>query len=179
MASLPPLVRAAAFSQILTGSYEPVANALSVGLFYLLKNPIQTQMLAEGTLPWMQAVDEVLRISSPFRLVPRIARNSLELHGKLIQPGERILLMIAAANKDPSIFPQPNIFDVTRSPNRHIAFGLGSHSCLGARLARLQLSVGLSSFFARFPSAKAKSQRLDFVGQLGATIPREFVILLK
>jgi cytochrome P450 len=86
-------------------------------------------------------VEEILRWVSPVNHMRRTATRDTEIRGTKISKDDKIVLWYGAANRDPEIFDRPQTFDVTRDPNPHVAFGIGEHFCLGARLARLQLNV--------------------------------------
>lgn len=100
---------------------------------------------------WANAVEEILRLDSPVQLTARVARNDVEVAGTTIRRGELVVVYLAAANRDPAVFPDPHRFDIER-PNagKHLAFSGGRHFCLGAALARAEGEVGLRTFFDRF-----------------------------
>ena len=97
------------------------------------------------------AVEEVLRYESSNQLGNRMANEATRIGGRAVPAGTRITLCIGAANRDPAAFADPERFDAGRTPNRHLAFGLGAHQCAGLSLARLEGRVALSRFLARFP----------------------------
>jgi cytochrome P450 len=97
------------------------------------------------------AVDEVLRFDTPVQGLSRVATTDMEVDGVHIPRGARIHLLFAAANRDPEVFADPDRFDITRTPNNHLAFGFGIHHCVGATLARMEMRVGLSELLARWP----------------------------
>lgn len=97
------------------------------------------------------AVEEVLRYRSPVQAMFRYARGPVELHGRHIDAGERLVAWIGSANRDPNRFPDPEHFDMARSPNPHVAFGNGIHFCLGAPLARLEARIALAALILRQP----------------------------
>jgi len=108
----------------------------------------------------------VLRYDAPVKRAPRIAAADVELHGKTIRQGERVLLVLSAANRDPRQFTDPDTFDITRDPNPHVAFGGGIHHCLGANLARLE---GQEAFRAitqritqRFAPFRGATEQLEY-----------------
>jgi cytochrome P450 len=124
------------------------------------------------------AVDELLRFESSNQLGNRRAALDFDLGGQRFEAGTLITLCIGAANRDPAVFAQPNRLLLTRSPNRHLAFGLGLHQCAGLSLARLEGRVAISRFLARFPhyrlsAAPARSQRVRFRGFLNAPFALE------
>jgi cholest-4-en-3-one 26-monooxygenase len=121
---------------------ETTRNALSHGLHALLRNPDQMALLREDRDAVIDsAVEEVLRYASPVINFRRTAAEPVELHGQAIEEGDRVTIMFAAANFDPEVFPDPERFDLTRTPNPHLAFGTGPHVCLGAAVARLEIKV--------------------------------------
>ena len=97
------------------------------------------------------AVDEMLRYDSPVQGLCRVTTKDVEIRGTPIPAGARVHMLFAAANRDPDEFDEPDRFDITRSPNMHLAFGFGIHHCLGASLARTEIRVGLDEFLDRFP----------------------------
>jgi cytochrome P450 len=104
------------------------------------------------------AIEESLRYFSPFAALGRITNSEVELGGQTIPAEELLLVWIAAANRDPRQFPDPGVFDVSRDPNPHVAFGRGIHFCIGAPLARLEGRVALNILLDRFPSLRTDPQ---------------------
>jgi cytochrome P450 len=103
------------------------------------------------------AIEEVLRYSSPVQLDPRRATQPLELHGERIEANQIVVCWIGSANRDADVFSAPERFDITRSENRHLAFGFGTHYCLGSNLARLEALVALRTLLARTRSFERTS----------------------
>jgi cytochrome P450 family 142 subfamily A polypeptide 1 len=99
----------------------------------------------------------MLRWVSPIQNMARTAARDVELRGQRIREGQKVLLLYPSANRDAAVFPDPFRFDVTRSPNDHLAFGLGAHFCLGANLARLELRVLLEEALRRLPGLSLAS----------------------
>jgi len=119
------------------------------------------------------AVEEFLRFESSNQLGNRRARHNTELAGVALPQGARITLCIGAANRDPAVFDQPHTLNLQRQPNRHVAFGFGTHQCAGLSLARLEGMVALSMFLRRFPhyaltAAPTRGNRARFRGFLHA-----------
>jgi cytochrome P450 len=109
-----------------------------------------------------QAVEEILRFESPVARQPRLIRRDVELGGQMLRANEIAFQMLGAANRDPDRFSNPDTFDIRREPNRHIAFGLGPHFCIGAPLARAEGQIAFATLSARFPGLElADSPRWD------------------
>jgi cytochrome P450 len=141
---------------VLAAGFETTVNLLGNGIRMLLDAPEHLDTLRRRPDLWPNAVEEILRLESPVQLTARIALNDVEVAGMQIERGELVVIYLAAANRDPSVFPDPHRFDIER-PNagRHLAFSGGRHFCLGAALARAEGEVGLRTFFDRFPEARA------------------------
>ncbi|GBG38975.1 cytochrome P450 [Mycobacterium montefiorense] len=140
---------------VLAAGFETTVNLLGNGIRMLLDAPEHLDTLRERPELWPNAVEEILRLDSPVQLTVRKALNDVELAGRQVSSGDMVLLYLAAANRDPSVFPDPHRFDIER-PNagRHLAFSGGRHFCLGAALARAEGEVGLRAFFDRFPEVR-------------------------
>jgi pimeloyl-[acyl-carrier protein] synthase len=128
---------------MLVGGYETAKNLIGTGLLTLLNHPEQMEMLRRDSALLAPAIEELLRYNSPVQLTGRIPTSDIELRGKHIGAGEPMIAVLGAANCDPERFPDPDRFDLTRSDNRHLALGWGSHFCIGAVLARLEMRVAL------------------------------------
>jgi cytochrome P450 len=133
----------AAFLLLLAG-YENVVHVLGNGLAELLSRP--SPALSPST------VDEMVRHASPLQLaIRRFPREDLEIGGTTIPAGETVMLAVASAHRDSSVFPDADDFDTGRAENPHVGFGFGAHYCLGAPLARLELEAGTAALFSRYP----------------------------
>jgi cytochrome P450 len=141
---------------VLAAGFETTVNLLGNGIRMLLDAPEHLDTLRQRPDLWPNAVEEILRLESPVQLTARVAHNDVELAGRRIKRGELVVVYLAAANRDPSVFPDPHRFDIER-PNagKHLAFSGGRHFCLGAALARAEGEVGLRTFFERFPDVRA------------------------
>ncbi|MEX2081178.1 MAG: cytochrome P450 [Dehalococcoidia bacterium] len=138
------------FLLILAGN-ETTRNAISGGLQVLCEHPDQKQRLLDDPTLMDSAIEEILRWVSPLHHMARTATADDEIRGKQIHEGDRVLMWYPSANRDEEYFPDPYRFDITRSPNEHIAFGIGEHFCLGAGFARKELKVMFEELFRRFP----------------------------
>ncbi|MGW4847485.1 cytochrome P450 [Nocardia brasiliensis] len=139
-------------SIIMGAGFETAMNMLGSGIVLLLRNPGQLAKLQADPEQWASAVEEILRIESPAQMTMRTAHEDVEIAGHRIRAGEVVMLLLGGANRDPERFTEPATFDIGRERVReHIAFGQGIHTCLGARLARLEGTIGLRKLFERFP----------------------------
>jgi cytochrome P450 len=141
---------------VLAAGFETTVNLLGNGIRMLLDAPEHLRTLSERPQLWPNAVEEILRLESPVQLTARGALRDTEVAGTLIKENEVVVVYVAAANRDPAVFPDPHRFDIERdNAGRHLAFSGGRHFCLGAALARAEGEVGLRAFFDRFPDVRA------------------------
>ncbi|WP_084957710.1 cytochrome P450 [Thermoactinospora rubra] len=118
---------------------ETLRNGIPGGLLCLLEHPDQFERLRARPDLLDSAVEEMLRYWPPVMDFRRTATRDLELGGKRIKAGDKVVVYHASANRDPAVFPDPDVFDIARQPNDHVSFGFGPHFCLGAHLARVQM----------------------------------------
>jgi cytochrome P450 len=138
---------------VATAGHETTRTAMSGGLLALLQNPDQFERLRNSGDELMKlAVEEMIRWSTPVTQFCRTATRDYELRGKTVRAGENLALFYASANRDEEVFDEPNRFKVDRQPNRHIAFGMGPHMCLGNILARMELRIFYTQFLPRIES---------------------------
>ena len=141
---------------VLAAGFETTVNLLGNGIAFLTGHPEQLDLVRERPELWANAVEEVLRLDPPVLLTGRVAGCDTEIAGMPVPAGARVSTILAAANRDPEVFADPDAFDVTRANARdHLAFGAGRHHCLGASLARMEGEVGLRRLFERFPELHA------------------------
>jgi cholest-4-en-3-one 26-monooxygenase len=136
---------------ILIGGDETTRHVISGGMYELLRHPDQLKSLAADRSLMPGAVEEMLRWVSPIKNMARTMTRDVELHGETLHEGQKLLLLYPSANRDETVFDAPEEFDITRTPNDHMAFGFGSHFCLGNRLARMELSVMFDRLLDRLP----------------------------
>ncbi|MBR0721453.1 cytochrome P450 [Bradyrhizobium manausense] len=136
---------------LLNAGHETTTNLIGNGLVALHRNPDQKQRLIDNPELIKTAVEEILRYESSNQLGNRMTTERVELGGVMLESGTSVTLCIGAANRDPAQFPDPEKFDVARTPNRHLAFATGAHQCAGMALARLEGAIAISRFLARFP----------------------------
>jgi cytochrome P450 len=141
---------------LLAAGFETTVNLLGNGTQLLLADPGQLAVLRAAPDRWPDAVEEVLRFESPVQVTGRGAVRPTTVAGVPVAAGAHVTLLLAAANRDPEVFTEPQRFDVTRENAReHLAFSGGRHFCLGAALARVEGEVGLRSLFERLPGLTA------------------------
>jgi cytochrome P450 len=141
---------------VLAAGFETTVNLLGNGIRMLLDTPEHLHTLSQRPELWPNAVEEILRLESPVQLTARLALNDTEVAGTSIKQGELVVVYVAAANRDPAVFADPNRFDIERGDaGKHLAFSGGRHFCLGAALARAEGEVGLRAFFDRFPDVRS------------------------
>jgi len=136
---------------LLGATYETTVNMLGNSILALLQNPDQREVLRGDRSVLTNAVDELLRYDSPAQLHGRYTPHDLEIGGKVIPGGSRIILLIGAGNRDPERFTDPDRLDLRRPDPRPLSFGTGVHACLGAWVARLESEIALSMLLDRFP----------------------------
>jgi cytochrome P450 len=137
---------------LIWAGYETTIDALGTGILTLLQHPDLLSRLHENPDDVPAAIEEMIRLTGPTPLsIRRFATEDLTIGGTTIPAGDTVMLLIASANRDPAIFDRPSTHDIDRKPNPHLAFGHGIHHCLGAPLARLELSVAISTLAQRYP----------------------------
>ena len=135
---------------LMVAGNETTRNGISGGMQLLIENPEERQKLIDDPSRIPAAVEEMMRMVSPVRSFGRTATQDTELRGKSISKGEKVLIVYPSANRDPKEFADPDRFDVARNPH-HLAFGIGSHFCLGANLARMEMRVAFEEVLRRLP----------------------------
>ena len=156
---------------LLNAGHETTTNLIGNGLKCLLDAPAQKQRLMAEPELIKTAIEEFLRIESSNQLGNRITTGETRIGDVLLAPRTQVTLCIAAANRDPAQFPDPDALDIARTPNRHVAFGSGIHQCVGMGLGRLEGRVAIGRFLARFPDYRLsgpaqRSRRVRFRGHL-------------
>jgi cytochrome P450 family 142 subfamily A polypeptide 1 len=136
---------------ILIGGDETTRHVISGGMYQLLVNPDQKQKLVDDPSKIPTAVEEMLRWVSPIKNMARTVTRDTELRGQTLREGDKLLLLYPSANRDEEVFEDPFRFDVERRPNDHVAFGFGTHFCLGNSLARLELVCMFEHVLNRLP----------------------------
>jgi len=136
---------------LFSAGHETTVNLIGNGMLALLRHPGERQKLQENPALIPSAVEEFLRYEGPVQITGRSVPEGIEIGGKRITPGERVFVILAAANRDPAQFANPDQLDITRNDSRHLAFGYGIHFCLGAALARLEAQSAIGTMIRRLP----------------------------
>ena len=136
---------------LFAAGHETTVNVIGSGMLALLEHPEQLARLRADPSLIQTAVEECLRWDPPVQMTGRAAIEDVELDGRQIKRGERIFAVLGAANRDPEIFPDPDRFDITRTPNRHLSFSSGIHFCVGAQLARAEAQIAIATMVRRLP----------------------------
>src|SRR5262245_29231475 len=132
------------------------------GIWLLLRHPRELQKLRDDPALIANAVEEILRVESPVVQTGRIAMGEVEIGGCPVHRGESVLTLLAAANRAPAEYPEPDRFDITRRDVHHRSFGGGAHFCLGAPLARLEGQLAIAAFVERFPRIRLADEPLEW-----------------
>ena len=146
----------------LIGGHETTTNLIASGFLTLLRNPDSLLLLRQNPDVLAPAVEELLRYESPVQHTARIAPADVRLAGKEIQKGARVVVVLAAANRDPARFPEPDVLDLRRKDNRHLAFGWASHFCFGAALARMEAQIAFGVLLRRLSNPQLAAPRLQW-----------------
>jgi cytochrome P450 family 142 subfamily A polypeptide 1 len=143
---------------LLIGGDETTRHTLSGGTAQILRHPQQHQQLVNDVALLPNAIEEMLRWTAPVKNMARTMTADLDFHGAQLKRGEKIILLFESANFDEAVFGDPESFRIDRYPNNHLAFGFGTHFCLGNQLARLELSVMLERLLKRLPDMRLASE---------------------
>ena len=165
---IPPFELLSYFALLIVAGNETTRNATTGGLFALIDNPEQWEMLKRDPSLNRSAAEEIIRWTSPVIQFMRAATANTELHGAKIREGDTLALYYPSANRDEEVFDEPFKFDIMRHPNYHLAFGIAEHFCLGANLARLELQMIFREIAARMDRVELAGpiarMRSSFVG---------------
>ncbi len=143
---------------LLNAGHETTTNIIGNGLHLLLRTPAAAHRLVENPTLAGSAVEECLRLESPNQLGNRLVSERVTIGGVALEPGTYLTLCIGAANHDPQEFAQPELFDITRKPNRHLAFAAGAHACVGMGVARLEAQVALLRMLQKLPELRLRGE---------------------
>lgn len=151
----------------MVGGQETTTNLIGNGLLSLLRHPGQLHKLREDSSLIPSAVEELLRYESPSQHTARLARDDVQMGGRLIRQRQAVIAVMGAANRDPQRFPDPDRLDITRKDNRHVAFGWAAHFCFGAPLARIEGQIAFETILRRLPRLALDPRPLVWRQNLG------------
>lgn len=158
-------------SLLIIAGHETTVNLIGNSIMALLEHPDQLELLKNQPKLIHTAIEEVLRYNDPVEYsTSRWAGEDLEFKGASISKGDLVIVVLNSANHDPSQFNDPEVFDITREKSRHLAFGKGIHTCLGAPLARLEGEVAIRGFIKRFSNAKMRADSSDLQWRPGMIV---------
>ncbi len=164
---------------LLVAGHETTTSLLGNGIYTLLSHPDQMQLLKDEPALMPTAIEEMLRYESPIARQPRLMKQDADMGGRRIRKGETVFQMLNAANRDPAVFNDPDRFDIRRKDNRHLAFGMGIHFCVGAPLARAEGSIVFSTLLKRMPGLHLTDEKPEWemqkpAARMLATLPVAF-----
>ncbi len=146
---------------LLVAGHETTVNLIGNGMYTLFTHPDQLAMLRANPHLMKNAVEEMLRFEGPVEVATtRFTLDEVTINGTTIPKGYPVMISMLSADRDDSYFANPNVFDITREPNRHIAFGNGIHFCVGAPLARLEGSIAMGTLLKRLPELRANEDSI-------------------
>lgn len=148
---LPDDVVISFFRQLMNAGGDTSYNGFSTVLFALLNHPDQFEQVKQNRKLVAAAIEEGLRWNCPVPMIARTPHTEIELAGVVIRPGDHMSVMLAAANRDETVFARPEEFDISRATRAHAAFGYGPHICIGQHLARLEMANALNALLDRLP----------------------------
>ncbi|WP_030861530.1 cytochrome P450 [Streptomyces sp. NRRL S-37] len=156
----------ATLALLVMAGHETTANLISHGILTLLRHPDQLALLREDPSLAFPAVEEILRFEPSVQILHRMAKEPIRLEdGFEVPAGMDVLLLAAAANRDPDVFDDPDRFDITRAAGRrldHLSFSSGVHRCLGANLGKLEAALALQAFFSRVEDPRVVTESLEY-----------------
>lgn len=158
---------------VLFGGHETTANFIANSVLALLRHPEQMAAVREDRVDMKIALDEFMRYDGPGKTVVRVAREDFEFHGQQLKAGQRVFLILSVANRDPDAFDEPDVLKLDRGLVRHMGFGLGTHFCLGAPLAKLEAGIAIPAIVKRFPKLELAPGPLKWLPFLGTRGLRE------
>lgn len=147
---------------LLAAGHGTTTHLIGNGLLALLRHPDQLEMLRADPALGPSAVTELLRYDAPVQSTGRLVTQEMELGRKTLRAGQRVTVRLAAANRDPAQFPDPDRLDLTRRDTKHLAFGYGIHFCVGAPLARLEGEIAFNTILRRLPGLRLASDALTW-----------------
>jgi pimeloyl-[acyl-carrier protein] synthase len=159
--------------------HESTTNLLANGLLALIHHPQQMNLLRNENSLMNSAVEEFFRYDSPIQYINRCAGADMVLRGKSIKQGQRMILLIGSANRDPNYFDSPEEFKITRANNKHLSFGKGSHFCIGSQLARLEANLAINCLLKRYKTIELATQEVKRKPGFGFRGPSELPLVVR
>jgi cytochrome P450 len=161
---------------LLVAGHETTVGLISNAILALLRHPDQLALIRHDPQLAAGAVEETLRYDAPVQMTARVARGSLQVGDITARDGALVLLLLAAAGRDPDVFADPDRFDITRGATSHLAFAAGPHFCLGAPLARLEAMVAVQAFATRLAAPELEPESLAYKPNLNLRGPEQMVV---
>ncbi|HEV3356987.1 MAG TPA: cytochrome P450 [Pseudonocardiaceae bacterium] len=161
---------------LLVAGHETTANLIANGVLALLRNPDQLAALRADPSLIDGTVDEILRYDPPVQLTTRVVTEETTVGPVTVPAGGVLLMLLAAANRDPAAFTDPDRFDITRDARKHLSFAAGAHFCLGAPLARLEASVALTAFAQRLSDPELDVESLRYRTHVNLRGPEQMIV---
>jgi cytochrome P450 len=158
--------------QMITAGNDTTVTMMAGGLAALLAHPEQYAAVRNDPTLIPGAVEEILRWHNPLHYFRRTATADCEISGQAIAAGDKVAMYYTSANRDEAVFDDPQSFDITRSPNPHLSFGIGEHFCLGVHLARLEGRIFFEELFSRFPTIEATGEPVRVRSNLNNALKR-------
>lgn len=158
---------------MLFAGHETTMNLLNHMVLHVTRDADQLQIIREDPAQVGGAVEEILRYDGPIKILQRWVIDDVELRDKTIKTGDRVFIVLAGANRDGDRFPHPDTLDITRSPNRHVGFGRGVHTCIGAQLSRIEGRVAFGRLLERLPGLSVPEQPLQYIPTLAGRALKE------
>ncbi|MFB5664019.1 cytochrome P450 [Alteribacillus sp. HJP-4] len=161
---------------LVIAGHETTVNLISNSLYCFLTNPKEYQKLIENPSLIESAIEECLRYESPTQMIARIASEDVELNKVQIKKGDHVYVLIGAANRDSKQFSNADVFDITRNPNPHLAFGSGTHFCLGSTLARLEAQIAIQTVLQKTLNIQLETKEVEWRQLVGFRAIKEMHI---
>jgi hypothetical protein len=162
---------------LLNAGHETTVNLIGNAVLALLRHPAQYDRLRADPAAAAATVEEVLRYDAPVQMTTRVARADGRIGDTAVETGDTVLILLGAANRDPGVYPAPDRFDIDRSPAAsHLSFSAGPHFCLGAGLARLEVSIALGLFSSLVIRPRLRADGIEYKPNLNLRGPARLPI---
>jgi pimeloyl-[acyl-carrier protein] synthase len=160
------------YGVFISAGHESTTSLIVNGTYELLRHPDQVELLKVNSALIKSAIEEMLRWVTPFQRDMRLPIVDVEIRGRPVKAGQLVWCLLAAANRDPEQFQDPDRFDITRQDNRHVAFGLGAHYCLGAPLARQEAGIAIETILRRFEGVRLSDEAVEWPKDYRLRVPK-------